>query len=133
MMTTVVANHVGSKEKAKTAKAVHVKNSAPAATTTSHLRNPTVETGRSATGSVDLSGVYDLIVNDEFKQKYDKYLSLLGQPFYVRSVAVNVISYTEEEMEQSGNGKTLGGKRMVPYIAPSFTVSKNMEVEASKV
>ena len=108
VMKTVPASRMRSNYMTKSTKVIQVKrDTAPVAAPTPQLRNTPVATGRSATGSVDLSGIYDLIVDTEFKKKYDKYLALLGQPFYVRSVAVNIISFTEEEMEQSDNGRTL--------------------------
>lgn len=63
--------------------------------------------GRSATATVDLSGEWELVVTDAFKQEYDQYLLRLGQPFLVRSVAVNIIALTQEETQQSQKGRTL--------------------------
>ena len=63
--------------------------------------------GRTATATVDLSGVWELVVTEEFKQEYDQYLLRLGQPFLVRSIAVNVITLTQEETQQSDKGRTL--------------------------
>lgn len=56
---------------------------------------------------VDISGKWNLIVTDEFKEEYDKYLTLLGQPFLVRSVALTIVGLTTEETAQSEKGKKL--------------------------
>lgn len=57
--------------------------------------------------SVDLSGEWTILVNDEFKKEYDEYLKKLGQPFIVRSVAVTIISVTTEMTRQSEHGRAL--------------------------
>jgi len=64
-------------------------------------RSPTAAKG------VDLSGDWNLIVTDEFKEAYDKYLTLLGQPYFVRSVAMSIVSLTTETTIQSDNGANL--------------------------
>jgi hypothetical protein len=56
---------------------------------------------------VDLTGDWEVMVTDEFKQAYDKYLADLGQPALVRSVAVSIIAMTSEETKQTDNGKSL--------------------------
>lgn len=58
---------------------------------------------------VDLSGKWELIVTNEFKKKYDKYLERLGQPRIVRSVALSapVIGQTMEELFQTEDGESL--------------------------
>ena len=76
-------------------------------TSSSSLSPESVVSDRSATGKIDLSGSWDLVVTDEFKQEYDKYLESMGQPFFIRSVAVNIITMTTEETEQSDDGRTL--------------------------
>jgi hypothetical protein len=60
-----------------------------------------------AAGGVDLSGRWSLIVDETFKQEYDKYLRLLGQPSLVRSVALSIAGMTKEETKQNDEGKTL--------------------------
>lgn len=62
-----------------------------------------------AAPGVDLSGRWELIVTDEFKEKYDKYLEGLGQPKIVRSVALSgpVIGQTMEELIQIDGGQSL--------------------------
>lgn len=56
---------------------------------------------------VDLSGQWSIVVSDEFKEQYDKYLTLLGQPFLVRSMALSIVGLTNEETEQRDDGKIL--------------------------
>lgn len=56
---------------------------------------------------IDLSGNWTIVIVDDFKKKYDKYLALLGQPYIVRSIALSIIGMTTEETKQSNNGSTL--------------------------
>jgi len=58
---------------------------------------------------VDLSGKWELVVTNDFKKHYDKYLERLGQPRLVRSVALSspVISQTMEEIIQTDCGRSL--------------------------
>ena len=56
---------------------------------------------------VDLTGHWQVITSDEFKQNYDKYLTDLGQPLLVRSVALGIIGRTREETRQTDHGKSL--------------------------
>jgi hypothetical protein len=56
---------------------------------------------------MDLSGEWNIITTEEFKKDYDKYLTLLGQPFIVRSVALSIVGLTTEETVQSDGGRTL--------------------------
>lgn len=56
---------------------------------------------------VDLSGNWEVIVTEEFKQQYDRYLTLLGQPMLVRSVALSIVGLTTEETKQKNSGKEL--------------------------
>ena len=67
----------------------------------------TVVGDRRATAKVDLSGSWKLIVDDAFKTAYDQYLTLLGQPLLVRSVATNIVGLTTEETIQSDDGRSL--------------------------
>ena len=62
-----------------------------------------------AAPGVDLSGKWELIVTDEFKKSYDRYLAGLGQPRIVRSVALSgpVIGQTMEELIQIDQGRSL--------------------------
>ena len=99
------------RSKRKPLQAVQTEQEAPIAVATTaesvaHV-DASVYTGRTATASVDLSGVWELVVTDEFKEQYDKYLKLMGLPYIVRSVAVNVIGMTKEEFIQSNNGRIL--------------------------
>jgi hypothetical protein len=75
--------------------------------TPSEAKDPFAVAGRSATAAVDLSGVWDLIVTESFKEEYDKYLMMLGQPFLVRSVAVQIVGMTTEETVQKEDGRML--------------------------
>ncbi len=60
-----------------------------------------------AGAGVDLTGEWELIVTDQFKQDYDRYLNALGQPMLVRSVALGIIALTTEVTKQTDNGKSL--------------------------
>ena len=60
-----------------------------------------------AAPGVDLSGQWSLIVTDEFKRDYVRYLEGLKQPFIVRSVAVGLLSMTTDECIQTDNGRSL--------------------------
>lgn len=62
-----------------------------------------------AAPGVDLSGKWELIVTNDFKKQYDKYLAGLGQPRIVRSVALSgpVIGQTMEELIQIDQGHSL--------------------------
>lgn len=55
----------------------------------------------------DLSGTWSLIADDAFKVEYDTYLSSLGQPAIVRSVACTCVGFTKEEYRQTDEGKEL--------------------------
>eukprot|EP00533_Pseudo-nitzschia_delicatissima_P004010 CAMPEP_0116095572 /NCGR_PEP_ID=MMETSP0327-20121206/9734_1 /TAXON_ID=44447 /ORGANISM="Pseudo-nitzschia delicatissima, Strain B596" /LENGTH=451 /DNA_ID=CAMNT_0003587247 /DNA_START=290 /DNA_END=1642 /DNA_ORIENTATION=+ len=70
---------------------------------------PSGDRWATATPGVDLSGKWELIVTDDFKVEYDKYLAGLGQPKIVRSVALSgpVIGQTMEELIQIDGGKSL--------------------------
>lgn len=70
-------------------------------------KRPTIAGDRWAVSSMDLSGQWEILVTDEFKQQYDKYLTLLGQPMLVRSVALSIVGLTTEETIQSDNGREL--------------------------
>ena len=69
---------------------------APAAATAS--RTPLPSDPR-----LDLSGTWKLQITDQFKQEYDTYLQRLGQPMFVRSIAVSLIGRTTEATRQTGN------------------------------
>ena len=60
-----------------------------------------------ATPSCDLSGKWNIIVDDIFLKQYDKYLEELGQPAIVRTVACSIVSFTKEEYEQREDGRVL--------------------------
>jgi hypothetical protein len=70
-------------------------------------KRATISGDRWAVSSVDLSGQWEILVTDEFKQQYDKYLTLLGQPMLVRSVALSIVGLTTEETIQSDHGRVL--------------------------
>lgn len=55
----------------------------------------------------DLSGEWHLVVDDDFLKKYDSYLSALGQPALVRSVACSIVRFTKEEYSQSDHGRVI--------------------------
>jgi hypothetical protein len=57
--------------------------------------------------NVDLSGDWELIVTEEFRKQYDKYLERLCQPKLVRSVAVGIVAQTTEKLLQSDQGRSL--------------------------
>ncbi len=59
---------------------------------------------------VDLSAVWKIVVDDKFKEEYDNYLKNLGQPALVRSIAVNIVELTTEEVVQGDDGRTLSIK-----------------------
>jgi hypothetical protein len=60
-----------------------------------------------AASGIDLTGDWDVIVTDEFRTEYDRYLDNLGQPLLVRTVAVGIIGQTNEETQQTDHGKSL--------------------------
>ena len=60
-----------------------------------------------AAPGVDISGEWSLVVTDEFKKEYDKYLEKLRQPWMVRSVALSIIGMTTEETKQTEDGRSL--------------------------
>ena len=70
------------------------------------LASPLTKSPTSAK-NIDLSGDWNLIVTDDFKQEYERYLTLLGQPFFVRSVALSIVALTTESTKQTNNGKEL--------------------------
>ncbi len=56
---------------------------------------------------VDLSGVWKIVIDDKFKEDYDNYLKNLGQAALVRSIAVNIVELTTEEVVQDDHGRSL--------------------------
>lgn len=62
-----------------------------------------------AAPGIDLSGKWELIVTDDFRKAYDRYLERLGQSRIVRSVALSrpVIGQTMEELIQTDQGHSL--------------------------
>ena len=70
-------------------------------------KNPKGNRWAVAAPGVDLTGHWSLIVTDEFKRDYDRYLEGLQQPFLVRSMAVGLLSMTTDECKQTDNGKSL--------------------------
>ena len=60
-----------------------------------------------AAPGVDLTAKWKIIVDNDFKEKYDAYLKGLGQPSLVRSVAVSIVEMTTEEIIQGDEGREL--------------------------
>ena len=60
-----------------------------------------------AAPGVDLTAIWKIIVDNDFKESYDKYLKGLGQPSLVRSVAVSIVEMTTEEIIQEKEGREL--------------------------
>lgn len=60
-----------------------------------------------AAPGVDLTARWKIIVDNDFKESYDKYLKGLGQPSLVRSVAVSIVEMTTEEIIQENEGREL--------------------------
>jgi hypothetical protein len=60
-----------------------------------------------AAPSVDFSGHWNIEVTDEFKEQYDRYLRMLGQPSLVRSIALSIVALTTEEIIQKKQGRDL--------------------------
>jgi len=76
-------------------------------TTADHIKTPVGSRWAVAGDGVDLSGNWELIVTDQFRTDYDAYLTALGQPMLVRSVALGIVSLTTELVEQAQRGKLL--------------------------
>jgi hypothetical protein len=55
----------------------------------------------------NLSGDWELLVTDNFRRQYDKYLESLGQPRLVRSVALGIVAQTTEKIVQTDQGRSL--------------------------
>ena len=68
---------------------------------------PTGDRWAIADPSVDLTGRWKILVNENFKKEYDAYLKKLGQPSLVRSIAVSIVDMTTEEVIQSNDGRSL--------------------------
>lgn len=60
-----------------------------------------------ASSSTDLSGNWQVVVSNQFKNDYDIYLASLGQPLLVRTVALGIVGRTTEELSMAENGKCL--------------------------
>jgi hypothetical protein len=90
-----------------------IETSAPSKATTTSSFTTTTTTAppstqqRQATATVDFTGNWTLIVDDNFKSEYDSYLRKLGQPMLVRTLAEAVIGTTKEEVIQNDEGKEL--------------------------
>ncbi len=76
-------------------------------TTTTNTAPSSTHQQRQATATVDFTGNWTLIVDDNFKSEYDSYLRKLGQPMLVRTLAEAVIGSTKEEVIQNDEGKEL--------------------------
>ena len=57
--------------------------------------------------TVDLTGDWELIVTEDFREYYDQYLAKMCQPKLVRSVAVGIVGQTTEKLVQSDQGRSL--------------------------
>jgi hypothetical protein len=57
--------------------------------------------------NIDFTGTWSLINTEEFRKEYDEYLTRLGQPLIVRSVALSIIGLTSEQFTQSDDGREL--------------------------
>ncbi len=69
---------------------------------------PTPQSTRSTTtNQIDLTGSWKLLVDDAFLQQYQDYLTKLGQPFWVRSIALSIVARTTEETQQTRQGESL--------------------------
>lgn len=64
-------------------------------------------TRSTTTTTTDLSGSWKLLVNETFLQQYEQYLIQLGQPFWVRSIALSIVARTTEQTKQTSNGESL--------------------------
>ncbi|GAX21732.1 hypothetical protein FisN_31Lh016 [Fistulifera solaris] len=71
------------------------------------LSTPPQSTKSTTTHQVDLTGSWKLIVDDVFLQQYQDYLTKLGQPFWVRSIALSIVARTTEETKQTLQGESL--------------------------
>jgi len=61
---------------------------------------------------VNLTGLWKINVSEDFKKKYDVYLSRLGQPALVRSIAVGIVDFTSEDIDHIGYNMTIRGKNL---------------------
>ena len=57
--------------------------------------------------NVDFTGNWKPIMTEEFRKDYDKYLEGFGQSGLVRTVALNILSQTSEEITQLEQGKSM--------------------------
>jgi len=57
--------------------------------------------------NVDLSGEWQVIVDEQFKKEYDEYLKQLGQNSFIRAVALRVIGLTTENTKQTRGGREI--------------------------
>jgi hypothetical protein len=71
--------------------------------------SPSTEVSRrsATTTKVDLSGEWIVVASDDFKDEYEKFLILLGQPSVVRSFALSLVGFTTEEVSQTDKGRSL--------------------------
>lgn len=60
-----------------------------------------------ASPNVDFTGTWTLVNSEDFRKEYDEYLTRLGQPMFVRSVALSIIGLTSEQFTQSDGGREL--------------------------
>jgi hypothetical protein len=76
-------------------------------TTTTMTTPHSTLTKSTTTHQVDLTGSWKILVDDAFLQQYQNYLTKLGQPFWVRSIALSIVARTTEETQQTMQGESL--------------------------
>lgn len=67
-----------------------------------------------AAKKVDLTGRWQIINSDEFREEYDLYLQSLGQPAIVRAIATTIVGFTREETIQDDSGRKFTIKGINP-------------------
>lgn len=75
--------------------------------TTSYRAKPKGQRWAVSSADVDMTATWKIIVDDQFKESYDTYLTGLGQPSLVRSIAVSIVELTTEEIIQSNEGREI--------------------------
>lgn len=75
----------------------------------SGLASPCPVGGRWAVAAetIDFSGNWQVLVDEQFKVDYDRYLAKLDQPLIVRTVAVGIVGRTTEELRMTDKGRRL--------------------------
>jgi len=104
---TVTAPGFGRGDGDETAPSASVEAAGSVAGATGAAKKAKIQGDRWSVSSVDLSGDWTLVVTDDFKAEYDKYLKQLGQPQLVRSIAVSIVGQTTEHTDQTDDGREL--------------------------